>query len=188
MQQMIPVPEDLIQRWEDYRFMHLYEHFQYYIMSMLDQALPSQSPQRLEVLKPSLHVIHALQEQINSKSQDTLDACRKLLQQSPDLVRIFQARKLLLISDPRYRDFKELFRIRVILDLSWDDIQKWICSLRPLETQDWAFFYTLFLSLPELCLEFDSLYPQALASRDLACGFIRLMQQIQNQDVPLAFW
>ncbi|KAJ7792994.1 hypothetical protein B0H13DRAFT_1935575, partial [Mycena leptocephala] len=37
-------------------------------------------------------------------------------------------------------------------------------------------------------LKLDHLYPAAMVSRDLACGFLRLMQQIGRQDRPMRLW
>ncbi|KAJ7910451.1 hypothetical protein B0H13DRAFT_2012085 [Mycena leptocephala] len=157
--------------------MHLYEGFRRLI------ALSG------GVQNPSLCVIHTLQSRITSNSHATIEACRKLLRQSPDLVHIFQAGRLLPASGPYWTGhFEELFTIRNVLDLLWDDIQKSICSLRPFATQDPDFFYTLFLCLPSLVWELDSLSPRTLVSRDLAYGFLRLMQRIENGDLPKSFW
>jgi hypothetical protein len=202
MQKMVPAPKDLIQRWQDYCFMHLYEHSQYRITSNLLEASNKLGSEitNSEVLTPSLHVIHAVQDRFICDSGVTLKACRKLLLQSPDLIRILQVGRLLLIPDTSSDaasiqtldiDFTystKIFRIHILLDLSWNDIQKCICSLRPLANKDSKLFYTLFLCLPTLCWKLNSLYPKALVSRDLACRFIQVMQQIENQDLPLAFW
>jgi hypothetical protein len=130
------------------------------------------------------------QDQINRKSQITLKDFRELLLQCPDLIRIFQARRLFLPSSVMvfHTVFRELFTIHTILDLSWDDIQKCICSLRPHVTQDPDSFYTIALSVPALCWELQSLHPQAIISRDLACGLIQLMHQLQNPDMFASLW
>ncbi|KAJ7870191.1 hypothetical protein B0H14DRAFT_2571443 [Mycena olivaceomarginata] len=100
---------DLIQRWEDYFFMHLFEYFEQLLWSDLLNEYHARSIS--EVFTPPLHVIHVLQAQINSHSQVTLEACRKLLQQSPDLMRIFQVLSLEKAS-------MALSQIHIILDLS----------------------------------------------------------------------
>ncbi|KAJ7699835.1 hypothetical protein B0H14DRAFT_3173945 [Mycena olivaceomarginata] len=185
---MVPTPEDLIQHWEDYCFIHLYDHCRSQVIINLLKARDQLSPERTdtEVLTPSIHVIHALQKQMNSKSQATLEACRKLLLQSPNLMYIFHLKRLMLIGGPHISNskFMQLFEIRAFLDLSWDDIQKCICPLHPLVAQDCDFFSALFLSLPALHLELDSLYPQAIVSRDLACRFFYLMQRFKTKICP----
>jgi hypothetical protein len=192
MQGIRPIPEDLIQCWEDYRFMHLYKEFQHRIASNLHKERKKWSPERTDaqVLAPSLCTIHALQARLNGEWQAMLEACRKLLLQSPHLLRIFQARRLLISDgwDPTDNISGELVQIHIILGLSWDNIRECICSLRPLIVQESDFFYTLFLFLPTLCWELDSLYPAAMVSRDWARGLIRLMQRIGNGDLPLRFW
>jgi hypothetical protein len=117
-------------------------------------------------------------------------ACRELLFRSPDLVYIFHAGRL-LTPDLGYlaRAYSnQLFRTQIVLDLSWDTILGGICSLRPLITHKSIFFHTLFLFLPALCRELDHLYPVALVSRDLACGFLQFIQQIGRGERPMLFW
>ncbi|KAJ7868994.1 hypothetical protein B0H14DRAFT_3582793 [Mycena olivaceomarginata] len=180
IQAIHPVPEDLVQRWEDYRFIQSYEHFQYLVANKLLAQRDRQSPQRIDaqVLAPSLHIICALQARMNGELNTILEALMALLSQSPHLIRILQARRLILPSNgSELPDFfrRELFQIRIVLDLSWDDIRACIRSLRPFITQRSDVFYTLLLCLPILCQELDSVYPEAVVSRDLAYGFIRLM-------------
>jgi hypothetical protein len=81
-----------------------------------------------------------------------------------------------------------LFQVHTVLDLSWDDIQGKICSLRPLTTEKSEFSPMLFLFIPLLCWELNSLYPKFRVSMDLAQGFIRLMQRIENGALPMTFW
>ncbi|KAJ7690378.1 hypothetical protein B0H17DRAFT_591465 [Mycena rosella] len=44
------------------------------------------------------------------------------------------------------------------------------------------------MCLPILCQEFDELYPEALVSTELACGYIRLIQRIGDRDLPMELW
>jgi hypothetical protein len=189
MKKIQPVPEALIQCWEDYSFV------------LLDTALPTKDVRDLprepikqypenEYLAPSLSTIYALHSRMTGQVQAILTACRELLSQSPDLVRIFHAGRL-LTPDLKYEpeDFSgQLFRTHIVLDLSWDDILGCIRSLRPLIPHESGFFYTVVLFMPALCHELDHLYPAAMVSRDLACGFLRLMQQIGRGERPGALW
>ncbi|KAJ7889195.1 hypothetical protein B0H13DRAFT_884898 [Mycena leptocephala] len=123
--------------------------------------------------------------------QAIVRACRALLSQAPGLVCIFHAGRLLTpdiseLVDPS--GSHQLLRIHIVLDLPWDDILGYICSLRPLITHKSVFFHTLFLFLPALCWELDDLYPAAMVSRNLACGFLRLMKQIGGEERPMTFW
>jgi hypothetical protein len=143
-----------------------------------------------EVLAPSLSTICALHSRMTGEMQAIVKACWDLLSQSPDLVRIFHAGRLLTPDlsylTETYSD--QLFRTHIVLDLSWDTILECICSLRPLITNQSVFFHTLFLFMPALCRELDHLYPASVVSRDLACGFLRLMHQIRGGERPMMLW
>jgi len=96
MQRIHPVPEDLSQRWGDYRFVHLYNRFQRRIRSRLLGKRDEQSPgtSNAHILVPPLRTICALQSQINGQLPETLVACWELFYQPPHLIHIFQARRL----------------------------------------------------------------------------------------------
>ncbi|KAJ6526768.1 hypothetical protein B0H19DRAFT_1084349 [Mycena capillaripes] len=188
-----PVPKDLIQRWEDYHFIRLYEDFQYNVAFELLEERNIEFPQGtdFEILALSLHSICALQARMNSRSHAFLDAFRVFLSQTPRLVRILQACQLLFPSDgmnPLVFFENQLFRLRIVLNLSWEDIGGCICSLRRFISQESDAFYTLFLTVPIILQELDFIYPKAMVSRDLACGFIRLMQRIGDGDSPVKYW
>ncbi|KAJ6449191.1 hypothetical protein C8R45DRAFT_917362 [Mycena sanguinolenta] len=171
------VPEALIQRWEDYRFVWLYENTPRQIYS-----------RDTEVLAPSLGTINALRSRTTGDVQAIVVACQEILSRSPDLVRILHASRLFTL-DPVYHSPGQLFRTHIVLDLSWDTILECFCSLRPLVTHTPSVvFHTLSLVLPALCWELDYLHPAAMVSRDLACGFIRLIQQIGTGERPLWLW
>ncbi|KAJ7907399.1 hypothetical protein B0H13DRAFT_2018805 [Mycena leptocephala] len=163
LKEIHPLPEDLIHRWEDYRFMHLYEHFEDRIACSLIDARDEWAPERpMAGWAPSVRTIHALRARMNSGLQATIEAFQKLLSQSPHLIRFLQAQRLLSVD---WSITINLFQIRIALDLSWDDVRECICSLRPLITEESDFLYSY-----------------------LAGGFIRLMQRIENGDLPMMFW
>ncbi|KAF8194725.1 hypothetical protein K438DRAFT_1827335 [Mycena galopus ATCC 62051] len=171
------VPLDLIRCWEDYCFINTYRKFEDDIFSILNEN---------RVLAPSYCTIRSLQDRMDGALQALLGACRWQLALSPQLIQIFQARRLLCPGGhPR---FFGLFQIRLILNLSWNDIRQALCALRPLATAESDLFYILFSCLPAFCRELDHVYPEAMACRDLARGFIRLMQRIENGGLPMIFW
>ncbi|KAJ7920414.1 hypothetical protein B0H13DRAFT_2319466 [Mycena leptocephala] len=188
-----PLPEDLIQRWEDYSFMHLSEDFQRRVKRNLLEERDQRSPGRndAEILAPSLHTLSALGARMSSRFQGALAACREHLVQYPRLSFMLQASRL-FNSDgtfpPDTHDPAQWFRLRIVLDLSWDDIQACLCSLRPLATQKSDFVYTPFLFLPALCRELTGVNSEAMVSCDLARGFIRLMRRLENREMPFRFW
>jgi hypothetical protein len=191
MKKIHPVPEALIQRWEEYSFYLLYEYFQKEIQYNLREDYKKRYPEGncSTALAPSLGTIYALHSRMTGEVQAIVKACRELLSQSPDLVRIFHAGKLLTL-DLYYliwADSDQLFRTHIVLDLFWDTILGCIYSLRPLITKKYV-FYTLFLFLPAICQELDHLYPVAVISRELACGFLQLMQQIGRRERPRTLW
>jgi hypothetical protein len=144
----------------------------------------------IDILVPSLATIDALDSRMTAEVKAIVTACRELLSQSPNLIRIFHARRL-LTPNPNYlidSYSNQLFRTRIALDLSWNDLLRCICSLRALITYGSVFFHTLFLFVPALCQELDHLYPIAMVSRDLACGMLQLMQQIVGGEQPMKFW
>ncbi|KAJ7811468.1 hypothetical protein B0H14DRAFT_1470879 [Mycena olivaceomarginata] len=192
LKEINPVPETLIRQWEEYHFPIQYEHFQHQIVVNLLEEREKRSLESndTDILAPSLPTIYALHCRMTGEVQAIVTACRKLLSQSPDLVRIFHAGRL-LTPDPSYLIkfcSNYLWRTHIVLDLSWDNILGCICSLHPLITNTSLFFHTLFLFLPAICWELDHLYPVAMVSRDLACGFLRLMQQIGRGERPMMLW
>ncbi|KAJ7727080.1 hypothetical protein B0H16DRAFT_1735344 [Mycena metata] len=187
-----PIPEDLIHRWEDYRFMHSYQIAHGSVAQELLQER-KMCPERTntQILNPSLYVIHTLHGRINSELQATLVTFRELLSRSPHMIYFFQAIRLLISDNESYLVDgiqEELFFIRIVLDLSWDDIQECICSLRPLVGQEPLFFLTILLFLPTFCRELGSLYPEPIVSRDLARGSIRLIRWIKRGNLPEVAW
>ncbi|KAJ6482451.1 hypothetical protein C8R45DRAFT_1001497 [Mycena sanguinolenta] len=92
-----------------------------------------------------------------------------LSQVSPSLVRILQAGSL--IGNHQLQGL--LFEIHLLLDVSWDELRTTICSLRSF-TDEKMLLATLVVarqSAPNLA-HFDTIMS------DLACGVIRVIQQI----------
>ncbi|KAJ7700167.1 hypothetical protein B0H14DRAFT_3651798 [Mycena olivaceomarginata] len=180
-----PVPHNLVRVWEDYSLVHSFADLQREVPRMLLRERDRLAPKRTdaEILDPSLAIMSVLRARMNSKFEAVLGACRQLLSRSPLLVRITQAKRLLTCDGNLSVD---LFLIRIVLDLSWDDIRGCICSLRPLVTKESDFFFIFFL--PTLCRELDNLYPESIVSRDLARGLLRLMRRIEDGELPMIFW
>ncbi|KAJ7848541.1 hypothetical protein B0H13DRAFT_2285274 [Mycena leptocephala] len=191
LKEINPVPEALIQQWEDYRFVLQYEGFQPQIVNNLHAERYPES-NSTDALAPSLSTIYLLHSGMMGEVQAIVTACRELLSHSPSLVRIFNAGRLLspnvsYLGNPDHHS-NQLFQIHIVLDLPWEDILGCICALRPLIPHKSVFFHTLFLFLPAICQELDHLYPAALVSRDLACGFLRLIQSIGRGERPVTWW
>jgi hypothetical protein len=92
---------------------------------------------------------------------ETLRGLCALLTRSPHLARIFQARRLLYhprfsIEMPRVFPPGQLFFIRILLNLSWDDMRSAICLLRPIIGEGPEKFQELVLVMPALCSEIYS--------------------------------
>ncbi|KAF8152784.1 hypothetical protein K438DRAFT_1943317 [Mycena galopus ATCC 62051] len=174
LRQIRPIPEDIIHRWEDYRFMAFYErlnhqiHDQLYLISQLNGRLADGA-----AMYPPLDAIGCIQAKMKSL---ILKAPRMTSSPSPLLLRIFHAGHLL---DPRrsyFSSYLSLAAIRDLLDLSWEDVRASIGSLYPLFTQEPVEIGRMILDLPLLCLE---IHP--IVSRDLAHGFMRVFRQQSKQ-------
>ncbi|KAJ7503857.1 hypothetical protein B0H11DRAFT_565127 [Mycena galericulata] len=140
------------------------------------------------VLAPSPGTIHTLHAGMNGESKNILRRFRTLLLQSPTLARILQARRVLIVNGHnKYFEFLPFFAVHNLLDVSWDDILQCIWSLRPFITRGSHNFPVLFILHPALC-QLDGLYPDAMVSRDLGCGFLRLIRRIQNGGLPEFMW
>ncbi|KAJ7735201.1 hypothetical protein B0H16DRAFT_134015 [Mycena metata] len=198
MKDIFPFPDELIQHWEDYRSMSDYEernrktHLQlrhYHIQ-------PAELNSRL--LCPSLRISQPRMN--NSSLQVSIDALRALLAHSPHFARIFQAGWLLY--HPKFsvstraargrhmmimlpEEPPQLFFIRILLDISWDDMKAAICLICPILGEEDSKFKEMLLVLPTLCAE---IYPESFTSRDLALGFLRIMRKIPYCDLSLEFW
>ncbi|KAJ7856192.1 hypothetical protein B0H14DRAFT_2753104 [Mycena olivaceomarginata] len=157
------VPKDLIQRWEDYQFMQLYEHFQSNVMFKVQTGrwMPSSE----------------------SDCQKILRSCRKLLPQSPHLIRFLQITGLLIPDG----GCPGLLDLRVIVHLSWEDIRGCICSLRPLVTGS-DFSLTPLFCLPRLWHELDSLLPVSMVSAALSQVLIAAIQRTEPAHKLMDFW
>jgi hypothetical protein len=95
-----------------------------------------------------------------------------LSQASPSLIRILQGIKILV------RDFNPLplFQIHLFLNFSWDELRTAICSLRSLICDEEEGF----LRKVSIVALDPTLFPVPFDSLmwDLACGSLRVMQQI----------
>ncbi|KAF7348919.1 putative nwd2 protein [Mycena venus] len=195
LKQIHPVPDDLISRWDDYDFINLYEHIRQQMPSNLPEKRDKWCPETTDhqLCAPPLRTLLTLQSQMSEEFRSILVSCQELLAQSFQLFRILQATRPFISTknDGPMRfsgSFVSLVQLRTVLDLPWEDIRASICSLRPLVSQQSEFFCPLFLFLPPICEELDSLYPRTMAFKDLACGLLRLMRRIENGELPLIYW
>ncbi|KAF7344231.1 putative nwd2 protein [Mycena venus] len=186
--QINPVPEDLIKRWDDYRFIAVYGQVQRGIAAQL-LMIEKRNDWWPQGDYPS--ALCPVLSRMSRELRTMLVSCRELMAQSPQLFRIFQARQLIFNDGDvisRLDLDRHLFQLRIVLDLSWEEIRVSICSLRPLVSQEWDIFFIIFLFMPAICEELESLSPRSMISRDLACGYLRLMPQIANGDLPMFCW
>lgn len=194
IQEIQPLPDDVIQQWEDYCFMHNYEERNRQIYNDLAKAYNENNLGRRAstLLCPSLRIFSP---RMNDDPLVSIEALRALLTRAPHFARVFQARWLLY--HPSFFSFgffdidgqslapAELFFIRILLDLSWVDMRAAICSLRPILGKNARKFREMLLVLPTLCSE---IYPESFTSRDLALGFLRLTRKMCCGDLSLNIW
>jgi hypothetical protein len=181
-----PIPEDLIQRWKAYQFMFFWETLHHQVTMFLGFEVRRDLNQ-VFLLSPQM--LRALQTKMDRLSPVSVADCRRFLTQSPEFIRIFQARGLLnscLFRSP-YR-LSHLYHLRLLLNLSWDDITAAFSALS-------SFIGTGTLKqvvagiITVLALSFE-LYPANTSSliSDLASGFLHFIQRIGAGKLPLSVW
>ncbi|KAF7377491.1 AAA-16 domain-containing protein [Mycena sanguinolenta] len=138
-----PLPEDLIQVWQEYRFMHYFE--------IIAAPKPDQVTQ-----------------------EDWNRSYQVLSQASPSLLRILRARTLINDDDHKYL----LFRIHLLLDISWDELRMAICSLRSFRDGEIA---NLFSVAKESATNAENFGPLML---DLTRGVLHVMQKMLCDELP----
>ncbi|KAJ7266135.1 hypothetical protein C8J57DRAFT_1718130 [Mycena rebaudengoi] len=161
-----PVPREVIQWLDDYMFICSYEPVNW---PNIDQNTPL-----------SLQSIRQLQAQMDSSV--TIDACREALLRTPQLLRIFQLCQLLQSTHFGGLGFPAM---RIVLDLSWDDMRAVIRSLHEITAEEPTEVPIMSLTLNTLCQE-NAI--QSLVCKDIACGFIRLVQQMGKPNVNVSLW
>ncbi|KAJ7604423.1 hypothetical protein DFH06DRAFT_1254839 [Mycena polygramma] len=186
LKKISPPPEHLIDRWEALAFIGLYERFENTVMLDVIGKHPLRSLIQ-PVSAPSPNMIHTLHARMNDPCKSMLQAFCALLSQSPTLVRVLQARRLLFLNrtdDDYDRNSLTFFAVRGLLDISWDDMLRSIWSLRPFVTGESRNFPLLFLLHPALCQLADGLCDEAIVARDIGCGFLRMLKRSHNGEVP----
>ncbi|KAJ7890838.1 hypothetical protein B0H13DRAFT_875440 [Mycena leptocephala] len=115
--------------------------------------------------------------------------CYQFVVQFPNFIRILQARWLLqsYLARP-FRLSPNLYNVRLLLSLSWDDIRAALSALRRIigggtRSQVIAGTITLLALASEL-------YPASMPSliSDLAVGMLHLIQRISARDVFMTIW
>jgi hypothetical protein len=174
------MPEDLLQRWEDYYFMFRFERF-------LNEAAQNGTYYDLvPVFLLSPRMLCVSQTEMSSLSPISPADCRQFLDQSPGFVSILQAGWLLhsySLGDPR--SLSSFYYIRLLLNLSWDDLLAAFSALRSLlggATRE----QVVAASITILALSVE-LYPTSAGTltSDLACGCLHVIQQIGTGDLPV---
>lgn len=139
-QEIRPCPEDLIQCWEDYSFMGVYDQI-YHDSALKHKPLVPSLPDKIST-GPLLH------------------QCRELFSRSPQTLHLFQVRQLI-----SYR-LVLLFDIRTLLNLSWDEMRVAICWMPSILGEEPEKIHQFLVVLPTiLCSELSgttSLAPATL--------------------------
>jgi hypothetical protein len=102
---------------------------------------------------------------------------------SPQLIKILSACRV-LHRIPYGGAADNLLKIRILLDLSWDELRMVICPLRAIVGEDDEKLKGLLISVPETLfsrLNFDSLV------NDLGYGFLRLIKRLVRDEVDRQF-
>ncbi|KAF7328906.1 NACHT domain-containing protein [Mycena venus] len=132
LNQVQPVPKDLIRRWEDYNFMFLWDtsHDPVYCKFMKQEHIG-------RVLSLSPQMLRVLQTKMSRFLLVSVADCRRFLARFPGFARIFQARWLLYshLYQPYMQrrhqpNLPSLYRLRLIFDVSWDDITAALSAVR----------------------------------------------------------
>lgn len=100
-----------------------------------------------------------------------------LLETSPQLVRILRAHKVIqCLSTVTNSVWAELFQVRLLLDLSWDELRKFICPVHTIMGTDQDGLEQLWVSAlnpaPSINLRWDSIL------WDLTGGSLRGVKQV----------
>jgi hypothetical protein len=167
-----PVPYDLIQYWEGFRFMFSWETLIHTVLSSTEFLL------RVPLFSLSPHALGALQAKMCKFSLVSLEDCRQFVTQSPGFIRIFLASWLLHTHSFGFTSPTVCY-IRFLLDLPWDHITTALSAFRALMGGDGATEQQLFsgtITILALSLE---LYPASAptVTADLAAGCLRLIRR-----------
>ncbi|KAJ7876675.1 hypothetical protein B0H14DRAFT_2713624 [Mycena olivaceomarginata] len=183
LREIRPVPESLIQRWEDYVFMFLWD-------SRRDPVCQNffQHTELNGILSLSVQNLRVLQAKMSgSLPVSELANCRQFLARSPDFARIFLARWLLYdhILAPY---MPSLYRLRLVLGVSWADITAGLSVVRSIiggGSREQVVGGTI--TILGLVLE---LYPTHFLNltSDLGCGLLRLIQRVGAGNSAPYWW
>ncbi|KAJ7204827.1 hypothetical protein GGX14DRAFT_646492 [Mycena pura] len=166
------MPTDLIQVWEDYKFMVYCESGWAVVSKMEDD----------EDLEGS---------KIRATEEEQDNAYQILSQASPSLIRVLHAIFLIINASKRHTSVSEgmqyvlcnlLFTIHITLDVSWDKLKTVICSLRPLIGNRAKLRFIKVMSIVALDptlfpLRFDSIL------WNLACGSLHVFRQVLSGEM-----
>ncbi|KAF7334555.1 putative nwd2 protein [Mycena venus] len=140
-----PIPREVIQWLDDYRFVGLYRTACWFDLYL---NLDLRRLNIYQMNSPSLQNVRQIQAQMHSSV--TIDACREVLSRNPQLLRIFQLVWVLQSTPTTVLQFPNM---RIVLDLSWDDMKAAIRALREITAEEPTEVAIMVLTLNTLCQE-----------------------------------
>jgi hypothetical protein len=175
MQKIEPMPEVLIQHWEDYHFMLLWDEQYNQVFPQFPQFTDPNDLNRILALSPQMH--HVLQTKLCGALLVSLAECCHFVSQSPGFARIFLARLLLFSHAGYILHWPSPYQLRLLLGVSWDDIRVTLSAARSIIGQaSCAQIIAGTITILALVLE---LYPTQLSSLfiDFGSAFFGLIQR-----------
>ncbi|KAJ7032968.1 hypothetical protein C8F04DRAFT_1105562 [Mycena alexandri] len=181
-----PAPEDVIHRWQSYHFVVLLELSYFRLMDQYWRLIgPVSKIQLHQIFSLSAQMLRVLQAKMSRFLPLPLATYRQLVVQSPKVVRIFQARWLLDGYGYQNLVLNSLYRVRLLLGESWDNIMGAVVGLRsiigelegtenPLQVRAATTITLLALSL--------ELFPGSAHNLlgELARGYVRLLEFVAD--------
>ncbi|KAF8160202.1 hypothetical protein K438DRAFT_1942388 [Mycena galopus ATCC 62051] len=172
-----PTPEDLIQRWEYYHFMVLWDaSYDCGLSTFMRQVGMSQ------ILSLSPQILLVLQTKMSGSLLRPLADCRQFVARSPEFARIFQAQWLLYSHLNQPHHLLSVYHLHQILGVSWDETMATLVAVRSIvdrgsRTRLVAGTFTILLLVAEL-------HPVDIPGLigDLSCGILRLIQRASGVD------
>jgi hypothetical protein len=180
MQEIRPVPEDLVHCWQGLQFMLLWDSLTWDLM----QVMTKLSLLKFQLPSLSSHAVHVLQARMCNFSSLSLGDCQQFVHQFPEFVRIFQTSWLFRIYLSSLN--RSIYYTRLLLGVSLDQIiaaHSALCSIIGGRTPKQVFAGATAIFM--LSLE---LYNTGKALSDLARHFLHLIQRVGAGDIPLRAW
>jgi hypothetical protein len=180
-----PIPYDVIERWEDHRYISLWESFNYAVGSRHIKRHGEQGSLEL-IFSQTPQMFCGLPTTISDLLPVSLKKCRQFLAESPNVVCIIQARWLLHGGLFGKQELGDLRAVQLLLGLSSDVMNTAVSALLTMihrRTQRGAIRVAAgIITVLALSLQ---LYPARIVSltSDLACAFLRLIQRVDTEEL-----